>query len=234
MNPAEAPPLPPAASHPVAEESHKEQKAPMRSWRKKYRKLNLRFQRVMEDSNQLWRDEHKAKALARRLQEEVDQLLEMLLDMNDEEHLPDHRDLVLPGDPSALQQYKITASTKSLSEMLQRIPHTEDAPSNPDLLPPDLLGNKPPGFLDSTYEEEYLNNLDVQLGDDDVSVTLLAERGARPPLSRHVPTDKDLQTSNPNSVISWLRRHHPETFIQDKDVNSERAAAKPRGPGTTD
>jgi len=234
MNPAEDAPLPPATSAPVPEEPPKEQKAPMRSWRKKYRKLNLRFQKVMEDSNQLWRDEHKAKALARRLQEEVDQLLEILLDMNEDQHLSDHRDLVLAGDPYALQVYKIANATKSLGEMLQQIPHTEDAPSDPNLLPPDLAGDKPPGFLDSTYEEEYLNNLDSQLGDDDATINLLAERGARPPLSRQVPTDKELQTSNPNSVISWLRRHHPETFIQDKDVNSEKAAAKPRGPGTSE
>lgn len=230
MNPTEAPPPPPP------EEQPKEQKAPMRSWRKKYRKLNFRFQKVMDESNQLWRDEHKAKALARRLQEENDQLLEMLLDMNDDEHLPEHYDLSMSNDPQSLQQYnarilKEGTVAKSLGEMLKRIPHTEDAPSDPSLLPPDLTGDKYPAYLDPAYEEEYLNNLDTQLGDDDAVIIALAERSARPPPSRHVPTDKDLQTSNPNSVISWLRRHHPETFIQDKDNNSERSAAKPRGPG---
>lgn len=229
MNPTDAPP-------PPAEEQPKEQKTPMRSWRKKYRKLNLRFQKVMDESNQLWKDEHKAKALARRLQEENDQLLEILLDLNDDAHLPEHYDLILSNDPRYLQQYKASTLnegtvTKSLEEMLGRIPHTEDAPSDPSLLPPDLTGDKYPGYLDFAYEEEYLNNLDTQLGEDDAAIIALAERGARPPLSRHVPSEKDLQTSNPNSVISWLRRHHPETFIQDKDNNSERSAAKPRGPG---
>lgn len=227
MNPAEAPP--------PAEDPPKEQKAPMRSWRKKYRKLNLRFQKVMEESNQLWKDEHKAKALTRRLQEENDQLLEMLLDLNEDVHIPEHYDLILPDDPSSLRQYnnsKAGAVSKSLDEMLKRISHTEEAPSDPSLLPPDLTGDKFPGYLEPAYEEEYLNNLDSQLGDDDSAIAFLAERGARPPPSRHVPTEKDLQTSNPNSVISWLRRHHPETFIQDKDNQSEKAAAKPRGPGT--
>ena len=48
----------------------KEPKAPMRSWRKKYRKMKLRFDRAMEESNTLFLGEHKQIALARRLQEE--------------------------------------------------------------------------------------------------------------------------------------------------------------------
>jgi len=231
MNPTEAPLRAPADDPP-----NKEQKAPMRSWRKKYRKLNVRFQKVMEESNQLFRDEHKAKALALRLQEEVDQLLDLLLDLNDDHHLPEHVDLILPNDVSSLQQYKRQATdefpiTKSLEEMLKTIPHTQEPPSDLALLPPDLTGDKPPGFLDSVYEDEYLTNLDSQLVDDATAPSLI-DRGIRPSPNRHVPTDKDLQTQNPNSVISWLRRHHPETFIQDKDNNnSERSAAKPRGPG---
>ena len=230
MNPTEAPRRPHADDPP-----NKEQKAPMRSWRKKYRKLNVRFQKVMEESNQMFRDEHKAKALALRLQEEVDQLLDLLLDLNDDPHLPEYVDLVLSTDSFSLRQYKTQATgevpiTKSLEEMLKTIPHTEEPPSDPALLPPDLTGDKQPGFLDSAYEDEYLNNLDSQLGDDATAPSLI-EQGIRPSPSRNIPTDKDLQTQNPNSVISWLRRHHPETFIQDKDNNSERSAAKPRGPG---
>jgi IEC3 subunit of the Ino80 complex, chromatin re-modelling len=53
------PPEPKAAAQP-----------PLRSWRKKYRKLRLRFDKVMDDSNSLFKEEHRALALARRLQEE--------------------------------------------------------------------------------------------------------------------------------------------------------------------
>jgi hypothetical protein len=48
----------------------KETKVPLRSWRKKYRKMKLRFDKVMEDSNNLFRDCHKMDSLAKRLQEE--------------------------------------------------------------------------------------------------------------------------------------------------------------------
>ena len=48
----------------------KEQKVPLRSWRKKYRKMKQRFDRVMDESNTLFKDCHKLEVMARRLQEE--------------------------------------------------------------------------------------------------------------------------------------------------------------------
>jgi hypothetical protein len=48
----------------------KEQKVPLRSWRKKFRKMKLTFDKVMEESNTLFKDCHKLEILARRLQEE--------------------------------------------------------------------------------------------------------------------------------------------------------------------
>jgi hypothetical protein len=43
---------------------------PLKSWRKKYRKLRMRFATVMDDSNAFFKEEKRALALARRLQEE--------------------------------------------------------------------------------------------------------------------------------------------------------------------
>ena len=48
----------------------KETKLPLRSWRKKYRKMKLRFDRAMDESNSLFKDYHKLEILAKRLQEE--------------------------------------------------------------------------------------------------------------------------------------------------------------------
>jgi hypothetical protein len=48
----------------------KETKTPLRSWRKKYRKMKLVFDKVMDESNTLYRDCHKLEILAKRLQEE--------------------------------------------------------------------------------------------------------------------------------------------------------------------
>ena len=43
-----------------------------KSWRKKYRKMRLGFEDLMEDANQLFIAEHKARNVARRLQEEIE------------------------------------------------------------------------------------------------------------------------------------------------------------------
>jgi hypothetical protein len=48
----------------------KETKVPLRSWRKKYRKMKLRFDKAMDESSSLFKDNHKLEILARRLQEE--------------------------------------------------------------------------------------------------------------------------------------------------------------------
>lgn len=48
----------------------KETKAPLRSWRKKYRKMKLRFDKAMDQSNSLFKDCHKLEMMAKRLQEE--------------------------------------------------------------------------------------------------------------------------------------------------------------------
>lgn len=48
----------------------KENKSPLRSWRKKYKKMKLRFDKAMDQSNALFKDCHKLEAMAKRLQEE--------------------------------------------------------------------------------------------------------------------------------------------------------------------
>jgi len=92
-----------------------------------------------------------------------------------------------------------------------------------------MTGETPPGYLTTTYEEEYLSNLDPQInipeGLDDVW------RPMRVPVSRQMPTEKELHNANPMSVLSWLRRNHPETFIQEKEAASERSAPRARGGG---
>jgi hypothetical protein len=61
----------PTEKDPAPDSENKDQKSvPLRSWRKKYRKLKVRFNKVMDDSNALFKEERRALALARRLQEE--------------------------------------------------------------------------------------------------------------------------------------------------------------------
>ncbi|KAJ9619848.1 hypothetical protein H2203_008119 [Taxawa tesnikishii (nom. ined.)] len=59
-----------------------------KSWRKKYRKMKFKFEDVMKDSNNLYKEEKKLEALSKRLQEQNDQLLDLLLDLNSNLHIP--------------------------------------------------------------------------------------------------------------------------------------------------
>ncbi|KAF2657874.1 hypothetical protein K491DRAFT_305201 [Lophiostoma macrostomum CBS 122681] len=96
------------------------QKPPVkRSWRRKYRKMRAKFEDTMSTSNQLIKDEFRAMSVARRLQGQNDQLLDMLIDMNETGRLPAtlrfdlrklaENDPLAPSlhseaDPEALQQ----------------------------------------------------------------------------------------------------------------------------------
>lgn len=116
----------------------------------------------------------------------------------------------------------------SLKTLLAKVPHTH-LDSSISRYPIELTLNPPPGYLSSTYEEEYLSILDPQImgpdGLDNVWRPLLI------PPSRQLPAEKELHNSNPVSVLSWLRRNHPETFIQEKEANSDKPAPRARGGG---
>ncbi|KAL1310598.1 hypothetical protein AAFC00_000873 [Neodothiora populina] len=59
-----------------------------KSWRKKYRKMKTHFDQVLKDNNSLFVEEQKLETLNKRLQEQNDQLLDILLDLNDSLNLP--------------------------------------------------------------------------------------------------------------------------------------------------
>jgi hypothetical protein len=81
----------------------------------------------------------------------------------------------------------------------------------------------PANYFDPVFEEEYLANIDSELLDP-----IIFHDTSKPlqiPASRKLPSDKDLAHQNQDSVVSWLRRNHPESFIQD----IEKPPPKPRG-----
>ncbi|CAK3734120.1 unnamed protein product [Lecanosticta acicola] len=81
-----------------------QQRQPYKSWRKKYRKMRHKFDGVLEENKRLFKDEQKLEGMARRLREELDGLMDLLLDLNTSPALPpDLRyDISLPTPHTAV------------------------------------------------------------------------------------------------------------------------------------
>ncbi|KAH9861142.1 hypothetical protein IAQ61_010879 [Plenodomus lingam] len=102
------------------------QKPAKRSWRRKYRKMRIRFDDAMSESNALILQEWKAMGTARRLQENNDQLLELLLDFNEQPRVnPRMRydlrqlsaaDTAVPSSEAAPDRESVKAQLQMLSE----------------------------------------------------------------------------------------------------------------------
>ncbi|KAK8168210.1 IEC3 subunit of the Ino80 complex, chromatin re-modelling-domain-containing protein [Phyllosticta citrichinensis] len=237
-----------------------------KSWRKKYRKMRMRFDERMRESNSLFREEQKASTLVKRLQEQNDQMMDLLLDINGTPKIPlqlrfelsDDAPLPEPKqDPEALSQQlhearaalasgtmtpiefaeleeKLTKiqsdyGPKALASLLQT-PHSRYSPDMP--LPDEMTGEHPEGYLSPNHEEEYLKELDIALADPAIyDPNDTSGRPIRLP-ARDIPSDKELQIRNPDSVYNWLRKHQPQVFLQDKE--NDRDTEKPttgRGGG---
>ncbi|KAF2403895.1 hypothetical protein EJ06DRAFT_527491 [Trichodelitschia bisporula] len=215
------PPPPPATTSSSELQTYlalkgKENKMRVRSWRKKFHKKKIQFDKVMEESNQLFRETKKDEIRARRLQEENDALLDILLDLQRYPSLPKRVDL---GDPTADLVPSVSSlpalepdAPRKLASLLS-IPHTRSLSP----FPSDLDEEAAISFFDTTYEEEALATIDSQLADSDTD-----PKSLRPPPGRTLPSDKELQNANPMSVLSWLRRYHPETFIQEKELAADK------------
>jgi hypothetical protein len=82
----------PGVEHPSSpgrtDEPHRGEKATYKSWKKKFRKMKLRFDHSMSKSNTLYKQEQEAAETAHRLAIENDQLLDLLLDLNNTPQIP--------------------------------------------------------------------------------------------------------------------------------------------------
>ncbi|GAB1211132.1 hypothetical protein ATERTT37_000244 [Aspergillus terreus] len=98
-----------------------------RSFKKKFAKLKIQFELRMKESESLIREELRIQDLSKRIQEQNDQLLEVLMEFNDSLHVPSNLryGLGAPGDesfmstpdgpPSALHD-DVTAATQRLKD----------------------------------------------------------------------------------------------------------------------
>ncbi|KAL7274847.1 hypothetical protein RUND412_002231 [Rhizina undulata] len=62
-----------------------------KSYKRKYRKLRFKFNAQMKRSDDLHREEQLARAAVRRMAEENTRILDLLVDINDSEHIPKSR-----------------------------------------------------------------------------------------------------------------------------------------------
>lgn len=212
-----------------------------KSWRKKYRKMRLKFDERMDETNRLFIAENKAWNIAKRLQEEIDQILELLIDINDDPKTPAHLryDLRLPDDPDYLllssDHSKMPSRAKSLSSLESRVPHTSVSlltPPNGDmdgLLPSDLADlpdnntfttTHPPAFLTSDHESAYLTTFDAALSTNAALPAIpnlppgieAVAPATLPTRTKSVPTERDFALRCPVSVHNWLKKHQPQVF----------------------
>ncbi|KAF2003677.1 hypothetical protein P154DRAFT_543726 [Amniculicola lignicola CBS 123094] len=144
----------PDAPPPDAAADDAQQPPVKRSWRRKYRKMRAKFEDTMVESNNLIKGEFKAMAISRRLQEQNDQILELLLDLNDSPRLPahlrfdlrtlaesdaNHPEAVLRVDPDTVQRKlqelrnDLANSVISAEEYAQRADQLHNAPPVPPL-----------------------------------------------------------------------------------------------------
>jgi hypothetical protein len=105
-----------------------------------------------------------------------------------------------------------------LSKILATLPSTNYTVQ--DILDDNCTELTPSNYLDPIYEAEYLENLDPQLLDIEVYEDVNSHPLRLPP-SRILPSDRDLASQNQDSVVSWLKRNHPESFIQAHEKERE-------------
>ncbi|KAK2757892.1 hypothetical protein FQN54_004298 [Arachnomyces sp. PD_36] len=86
-----------------------------KSFKKKYAKMRIKFDEEMKESNALCMESLKINELSKKMKEQHDQLLDLLLDFNDSLHLPPHLryDLNVPSPSDPLQEPEPKAPTVS-------------------------------------------------------------------------------------------------------------------------
>jgi hypothetical protein len=80
------------------------------------------------------------------------------------------------------------------------------------------------GFPSSNQEEQYLQGLDAYLTGSATMPRAFANTTAGRNGDRGMERDRDMALRNPVSVYNWLRKHQPQVFLQDNEIQSEKPA----------
>lgn len=117
------------------------------------------------------------------------------------------------------------APAKSYTSLMRYLPRK--SPGRP--LPAEQADSVISGFPAADDEDKYLGAMDSYLTGD-------AEKSRAPPLGRAgdrvSEREKEIQFNNPVSVYNWLRKNHPQVFLQDNEASTEKANARPAASRT--
>ncbi|KAI0387120.1 IEC3 subunit of the Ino80 complex, chromatin re-modelling-domain-containing protein [Hypomontagnella monticulosa] len=196
-----------------------------KSWKKKYRKMRIKFDQQMSEIESLHKLEQKAMRTARRLAIENDRIMDLLMDINESPQIPFERriDLNLDDDEDENDSDATQKPTKSLRKLEQEVPHrsfaasVEQFPELLDDLDPDDPQIHPTSFLTADDIDEYLLELDTRLNlkpKPTLAPSVVGKEVTNPAAN--------FALRNPTSVYNWLRRHAPKTFLQDLEKEKEK------------
>ncbi|RDW87164.1 uncharacterized protein DSM5745_03806 [Aspergillus mulundensis] len=241
-----------------------------RSFKKKFAKLKIQFELRMKESESLIREQLRIEDLSKRIQEQNDQLLEVLLEFNDTVHIPPklRYDLHVSGDEDPLQTPNgelptvyndhalATTELRNAKELLAagritvehyqqlesglrcrafaplsrytdltKVPHSAPGPEglNPTNPAEDSALNQNLGYLTPEHETEYCLAADARMGDMQAAVQL-SRVPEKPSL---LEREREHALRSPVSVHHWLRKNHPNIFLQDNENASEKSSSRP-------
>ena len=108
---------------------------------------------------------------------------------------------------------KLSAPSIIKLSSLLSTPHSQFAPNETknEYLEDDLNGR-----MTTNHEEDYLNSLDSALSDGSEAYRMISRTAQQLP-SRGL-SEKDLVLQNPNSVYHWLKKHQPQIFNHERDL----------------
>ncbi|CAL3967362.1 unnamed protein product [Diplocarpon coronariae] len=229
-----------------------------KSFKKKYRKMKVKFDEVMRESNDLYLQEQRATSTIKRLTQENDQILDLLLEMNNSAQLPvEKRVDIISGLPelaplfteedlaSAAQLQ--TPEGKGLYNEICALLKERDATniaSKPIKSLATLLKTIPHPDLQTPGKAEEIEQTRAPLGGQTAPIGYLTEdqieeyldeldgqvrNGPQPPSI----SKQDFAFGNYHSPYNWLRRNQPHIFLQDGE-GADKSHGRPgalRGAG---
>ncbi|CZS87885.1 hypothetical protein WAI453_000267 [Rhynchosporium graminicola] len=237
------------------EEKPADAKPTYKSFKKKFRKMKIKFDEAMRQSNDQYIQEQLAIKKSKQLASENDQILDLLLDINNSAQIPvDKRFDLSPEEdtlsalPPLITDEELASAASlttpegialynELSTLRTSREVTKNAASKPSKSLASLLNNVPHVRLSQATEEQLapLNGIEGQttpLGYltaeqiDDYIFDIDAQLNTMPTPPPPVPFRINLAFGNYHSPYNWLRRNQPHIFLQDGE-GSEKSNGKP-------